>query len=1059
MRINSLAYCRAALAVAGCLIVSGCTRSSTTHSQTHPDMAMSHPVDLGGGSTQIWDPCVPSPLPGINPTTSGLATCCTTGAAHCVPQGQVLATLAAELTPCTGGSGGATLCMPDEIISAGGQYQPPACTSSFNHSAGVCLSQCIPLVANNPDSALLNQDSCGAGDLCVPCTNPLNGQPTGACDLVQLLCTAPGDGGVTDGGQVACPYTGPPLIDPSTLPSCAPACNGAHCLPAALVPSGQASLLTSCTAAGGAAGLCAPDTLIETGGNFVPKSCTSVGGAEGRCTSICLPSVASEAVLLPQDVCDDDERCAPCFNPTASDPTAPTGACNLACDSPKQPPLILTCPWTGPAVVSPAPFPQCAPACAGSHCVPGSLVPASDQKLLATCDSGGGPGSGFCAPDQIIEAGGEFVPKTCVSIAGLEGRCLSTCLPPIAAEAALLPTAGCAPGEACAPCYDVTASAKTPPPTGACTLACDQPVSPAPAPLGCNYTGTPVVNPSPLPSCGSATCSNAHCLPADLVPTAQQALLAPCSGGGFCTPDQLIETDNHFIPKTCTSIDGVEGRCLSTCLPLVAGDAALLPSTGCAAGERCAPCYDITSSDAIPPATGACSLSCDKPVAGPPPKLTCPYSGPPLVNVANLTSCASATCSNAHCLPATLVPPDQQALLAPCAGGGFCTPDPIITSDNRWNPTKCTSIAGAEGRCLSTCLPSIENEAALLPTLGCAAGEVCAPCYDPTSADPTSPTGACSIGCDIPTKPPVILACPWEGSPVLDVSKLLPCDGGGCAGSHCLPKTLVPAAEADLLASCDNGQGSCTPDVIITSGTNYVPPTCNSIAGVEGRCLSTCLPPIKAESAVLPVDVCTGNTVCAPCYNPTATDFSAPTGACSLGCDKPAKAPVQLMCPYDDSQHSVIDPTQLGAACCSGAHCLPSAFVPAADASQLGTCNGGAGYCTPDDIIKTGGNFIPPSCNVFGQSAIEGRWLVDLLAANRPEGERLCSSSPTGARPASRARLVMIRSPEQRRARANCRAATAPRRRPTSFPAAASPTATPEAVACRPSRWAPSRRI
>src|SRR5262249_31542407 len=175
--------------------------------------------------------------------------------------------------------------------------------------------------------------------------NPLDNSPTGACSLVETLCPAMApDAGTGPDAGVACPYTGPPVIDPGTLAACSPTCAGAHCVPASLVPAAQQPLLKGCTAAGGGAGLCAPDQLIATGGNFLPKKCTSVAGAEGRCLSTCLPDIAEKAALLPTDNCAAGERCAPCFDPTSSMPTAPTGACTIACDQPAKPPVLLTCP-------------------------------------------------------------------------------------------------------------------------------------------------------------------------------------------------------------------------------------------------------------------------------------------------------------------------------------------------------------------------------------------------------------------------------------------------------------------------------------------------------------------------------------------------------------------------------------------------------------------------------------------------------------------------------------------------------------------------------------------
>src|SRR5439155_18487117 len=98
------------------------------------------------------------------------------------------------------------------------------------------------------------------------------------------------------------------------------------------------------------------------------------------------------------------------------------------------------------------------------------------------------------------------------------------------------------------------------------------------------------------PSCATLSCLNAHCLPDHLVPAAQKSLLTMCAGGGYCTPDKIISSLNHFVPKSCRSVAGVEGRCVSTCLPSVNALKAILPATGCDPGTVCAPCYDPTSS-------------------------------------------------------------------------------------------------------------------------------------------------------------------------------------------------------------------------------------------------------------------------------------------------------------------------------------------------------------------------------------------------------------------------------------------------------------------------------
>ena len=358
----------------------------------------------GGGGPESFDPCSSNPSPGFDPDARGLAKCCTDGVyqgpAHCVPGDVVPAAVASGLAMCPAGG----LCLPDKAIRAGASYQPATCTA-LAMSPGGCLSLCIPRIANDPQVGLLPQDVCADDEVCVPCVNPLSMVSTGACQLLDPMCG--GDGGAAeDAGPAMCPYSGPPIIDPATLSDCAPVCGGAHCVPANLVSAAQQPLLASCMA-GTQPGLCAPDELIESGGNYLPPPCRSVAGAEGRCISTCLPSVAAQAAQLPQDSCAAGQKCAPCFNPVGADPTAATGACTIACDAPKEPPLQISCPWTGPPLVDPTTFAACSPTCGGAHCVPTANVPVAQQALLAPC------AGGYCTPDAFITTGGKLLAKSC----------------------------------------------------------------------------------------------------------------------------------------------------------------------------------------------------------------------------------------------------------------------------------------------------------------------------------------------------------------------------------------------------------------------------------------------------------------------------------------------------------------------------------------------------------------------------------------------------------------------------------------------------------------------
>ena len=530
----------------------------------------------GGGGKKPMD-C--PPIVGVDPSTLG-DSCCKMGPAHCVDDAKVPGNLASSFDTCKSKAGGAGHCLPDTIIKAGGDYVPTPCQVPVFKVDGVCLSKCIPLIYNNPNANLLNKATCTEGEVCVPCVSPLDSMPTGACSLPAPGCPGPQDGGAAGmggkggagGGGQMCPYTGPPILDPTQFPACSPACGGAHCLPATLVPAAQASQLSKCKSPDGMDGYCTPDPFIASAGNAVGKTCKSVAGVEGRCLSTCLPAISDQASLLPKDICGDNEKCAPCFNPFATDPTAATGACTLAGDKPKDPPTEIKCPYTGPPVLDPAMFPACSPTCAGAHCVPGSLIPTSLQSQLQAC------AGGFCAPDSLVKSGGKANPPVCKSIAGVEGRCLSTCLPAIADQASLLPKDSCADGEKCAPCYNPTA-ANPNMPTGACSTGCDQPKGP-PMGITCPYTGPPIVDTSVFPQCSPA-CGGAHCVPATLVSGAQSALLAKCTGAdgkdGFCAPDSVVQSAGQGVPKSCTSVAGAEGRCLSTCLPDIAAQQDLIP--------------------------------------------------------------------------------------------------------------------------------------------------------------------------------------------------------------------------------------------------------------------------------------------------------------------------------------------------------------------------------------------------------------------------------------------------------------------------------------------------
>ena len=385
-------------------------------------------------------------------------------------------------------------------------------------------------------------------------------------------------------------------------------------------------------------------------------------------------------------------------------------------------------------------------------------------------------------------------------------------------------------------------------------------------------------DPSGMPECcpeyGGAHCTD---VPADF-----QSLVEPCAKGGYCVPDEFIETGGVFTPKPCTAFDGSEGVCLSACIPQVKEVASILEQDVCEAHERCAPCV-FGSKD-----TGACEIvgtcedatssssssgsgpSCDDPS-------TCEYDcDTPAVDPSILTECT--TCGGAHCVPTAQIPdPALVDQLDSCDAESVCVPDEFIVTNGKFIAETCKSVAGAEGRCLSRCLPEIASQAAQLPQDICPETHLCAPCYNPQSGEDT---GACRISCDSgPAGPPQTFAkC---------------CNNGeGVDEGTCVPTSLVPADQVEQLGedSCaqDSGPAVCVPDVFLNaqqSGMPYLPQSCDtgfwiqSFFGDEfsqGGCLPECIPEVDG-TPFLVQDDCPEEWKCVPCTNPQTGESS---GAC-----------------------------------------------------------------------------------------------------------------------------------------------------------------------------------
>ena len=200
------------------------------------------------------------------------------------------------------------------------------------------------------------------------------------------------------------------------------------------------------------------------------------------------------------------------------------------------------------------------------------MIPGELADVLDVCPDG----KSVCVPDPFITSMGFFVPDSCELPGGIEGRCLSTCLPNVAEQMDLLPQATCKPNERCSPCCDPTTGVST----GACDVGCDV-----------GFAGGECGLPEYEACCGG----EGHCIPEALIPADKLKSLDKkgCGKGTRCVPDLL--QDPNYQPPTCsTSIPfldvSYDGVCLPKCLKVPLGFA--MGKGNCGAGDQCVPCND-----------------------------------------------------------------------------------------------------------------------------------------------------------------------------------------------------------------------------------------------------------------------------------------------------------------------------------------------------------------------------------------------------------------------------------------------------------------------------------
>lgn len=174
--------------------------------------------------------------------------------------------------------------------------------------------------------------------------------------------------------------------------------------------------------------VCVPDKVLSAGGTKL-KACTFfLQNKPGACVSLLLKDINAHKGQLQPDVCDPDERCAPCINPQNGLDTHlcdDVGVHEAACKSGSGEADDLCCHGAG--------------VCINREAAPPDK---RDDLIRDTCDEGKA-----CAPTSMVDG----APVKC-DVLGASGVCIDLCFANMLRGAKTVLRGGCGPTEACLPC-------------------------------------------------------------------------------------------------------------------------------------------------------------------------------------------------------------------------------------------------------------------------------------------------------------------------------------------------------------------------------------------------------------------------------------------------------------------------------------------------------------------------------------------------------------------------------------------------------------------------------
>jgi hypothetical protein len=174
--------------------------------------------------------------------------------------------------------------------------------------------------------------------------------------------------------------------------------------------------------------VCVPDKVLDINGGKL-KACTFfIGQKPGVCFSNLVEDVAKHINELQKDVCDEDERCIPCIDPTNGEDTHSCEAMGVhekACVGGVGAKVESCCHGAG--------------ACISPDAVPEDQRGDLSQEVC--------PRGKLCSPAAMVDGN----PVQC-DVLGVSGVCLDTCFANMLRPAGKLMRAGCGPTEVCLPC-------------------------------------------------------------------------------------------------------------------------------------------------------------------------------------------------------------------------------------------------------------------------------------------------------------------------------------------------------------------------------------------------------------------------------------------------------------------------------------------------------------------------------------------------------------------------------------------------------------------------------